>query len=1524
MAFDLGGFLKKRWDTSVIKDAVSANTAADQQRRQVTAVKMATPARPNVPYYGSFSPQVTNQDQAVQQSGRNLGRQQREGQITGQQFNDKFSQLLASTTKDAGYKTPVQQATGIAKGIAKPFWETGDTVVKGAQLGLANVTNNTQAADNARARRDQSYRDSIVAPVSRAYNQVSETPVGNIIPGNAARKNTEKQIENKLIDLEKNTDSFTTNKTKEIADGIRSGIYDPQKGQEAIQQLLSVNQEVNDQLGRFYNQKLEKAGFNKDMTAAQMYAQSFGDLASTAGLVISPTSGAALKAAGGSVIKNGLTELGTNSVLNALGGGASAYGQGANLNESLKAAATNAVVGAALMGVGYIKAGLKGPAAVDTNVPAAPGSLRERIQSAKNDVRLAISNPDGADTTTFKISNPLDAKTTGLDINNPMGAQTKPLKISNPMGADTGKKLSIMDRYRQATDIDAPGQDGFIRLPGGKNDPAPRLSTEQKTFLNDYAEMLEGMDADKSGGMLIPDGEAYGGGYKRSTSHSKFYSDTFAEKGRAPSKLDWFNEAKRQIDSGKAAFGASEDYKAVPKKTRRVNKPISQPVDDLPVNVKRVTNDSVNPPAVLSDKKLVQLSKQEQLPQQLVRTVGQAKSPQLLQNDSLTNSTTKVKLNTDRLNTTGGYDAMARLDKATQETITKMSNKDVQRVAKDAGIDTKTYTDEQVRTKIAEQLNVRQDAVRLQNEADAAFKAGDLKTAEEKLARSAAMGRVSREQGTDLARQLQARRIIANELDTPQQRMFKLLDNAGVNPEVYVKRLAKVDFSDPTDVVKAYRELVPAKAGDWLDTVRYNSMLSSPLTHIVNTASNAINVGIVAPLEKTLRGVADATGGLFGKERKYAAGEGAAYAKGAAINLKKAAGEFLDVMRGIDRTQNLDLQEYSTPLAIGGVKGATYSTLSFPMKMLGASDKFFRTLAEGGETSALNLRESKGIKIKGNKQALAKAEGAYRLYQQDTDLRGQGGILQSIDSVTNSIMKLRKDHTWARFVFPFVKTPTNILKQGVEFSPLGFANAVTAADKATALTRAAIGTAVFGASAAALGAGDLTWGTPTNANERDRFLAEGKQPYAIRIGGKWVGFSKLPPAVSFPLALTAGIDDAIKQKKMSESTADAILEGVAKWGQFLGDQSYVKNIGDTLAAFKGDSDRAVQAVSNYPQQVVPFRALTGWIARMSDDTERKVDTSKGNIDKQVQSLMLNYPGLRQKVGTRDYKGQPIPANNPILNSFAPFKITDQRATNPIDAELDANKAAPKTSLLTPRQTADIEKITATKVGEYQKQLIDSDEYKALSSEDKRKRLATLAEDVKVVENRKYQTKYAIGERALDFKGKETVLSKNQVNLLLNGDITPYKTGTSSAGKVETPKDVDSSNRDLTMTRAKASNDLNTWKKVAGEEFTALDKQIKELDPKTDQVKINTLTKKKEALEREAKTYLTNGYIKKPKTATGKGGRGGKISLPANISNAARSSTFTNLNRLLAGTTKTNSNRKRAGGKATLNKITVRS
>lgn len=830
--------------------------------------------------------------------------------------------------------------------------------------------------------------------------------------------------------------------------------------------------------------------------------------------------------------------------------------------------------------------------------------------------------------------------------------------------------------------------------------------------------------------------------------------------------------------------------------------------------------------------------------------------------------TTQVKLNTSRLNISD--QSRQQLDTATAETIPRLSNKEVEQFAKSAGLDLKSHTIDQTRAIIAKQLALRQRITSTQKAAEDARIGGDTVKAEQLLRQAADFGRTSRSQGTDVARQLQARAIIANEMATPQQRIFQLLDEAGVNPDVYIKRFANVDFNDAKQVVAGYRDLVPAKFGDWIDTVRYNSMLSSPLTQAVNIVGNVGGV-MIAPVEKTIRG-------LFSKN--YAAGEGVAYAGGAARNIRQAVDNALETWRGNQEITNLDiaLQGGHIPVAVGGVKGGVASTLSIPTRALGAFDKLFRTIAEGGEQAALNVRAAKGIKIKGNVPALLEQEAAYRVFQAESHIPGQGALLDAADSIAGLIMRARNSESpivsWAaKFSAPFVKTINNIGKQGmVEYSPLGYINALSAADKATALTRASIGTAVFGLGGMMVGAGEATWGEPRSPEEKAAFRAEGKQPYSIKIGDKWIQYSKLPPWFSFPFALSAGIRDALDNKRMSESTADAILLGVAQWGEFLSDQSYLKNVGDTLAALKGDTEKVAAAVSNYPQQIVPFRALSGWIARMTDGTDRKLNTDTSYVNQQVQSFMLQYPWLRQKVDHRidPFTGQPLAANNPIFNNLSPVKITTDRGFG-------------NTSGLNIDQRQMMRDLPENQRGGFRQGIMVK---KDLASQDRREQeqfkkqtgsvkvAGATTSGVKQLASGKFYAKVGSDFKTFDTEGdaKKALFvegfksGKDKIKQFGNQVYLKAKNeqGYSVMSKAQYDFNQNDSKLVLEMDRAKASDDVGRWFGAAEQRYNAMDALRQSYDPETEADKIADITLKMENLLETAEKYKEYGGFKKGK------------------------------------------------------------
>lgn len=101
-------------------------------------------------------------------------------------------------------------------------------------------------------------------------------------------------------------------------------------------------------------------------------------------------------------------------------------------------------------------------------------------------------------------------------------------------------------------------QGGYAKNPfyDKKNDIAQDLSPEQSDFINEYANMLENMGQDNGVAVNPETGQRISNNYR-----------TAENKGKAMSKADWFEQARQDLESGKGAYGASEDYKKLPSQT---------------------------------------------------------------------------------------------------------------------------------------------------------------------------------------------------------------------------------------------------------------------------------------------------------------------------------------------------------------------------------------------------------------------------------------------------------------------------------------------------------------------------------------------------------------------------------------------------------------------------------------------------------------------------------------------------------------------------------------------------------------------------------------------------------------------------------------------------------------------------------------------------------------------------------------------------------------------------------------------
>ena len=757
---------------------------------------------------------------------------------------------------------------------------------------------------------------------------------------------------------------------------------------------------------------------------------------------------------------------------------------------------------------------------------------------------------------------------------------------------------------------------------------------------------------------------------------------------------------------------------------------------------------------------------------------------------------------------------------------------------------------------------------------------------------------------TDAGRTLQAHKQVAdphqaNILDVMTDQIQKQTDDLAA-VQAALDKLPK----NPTgkELANFYRTFVKASKEDWLDKFRYTNMLSSPLTHIVNVSSNLSGVAGIAPVQKLFEGATDSAKHVltFGKKPKTMyAGEAGAYYKGVAKSWKDASQKFKDVMSGKETMTNPDIDAlYNIPLATKGIKGQADKVLSFVPKLLEASDQFATTLTKGGERGALKYRMGKGVKYTAAQvDDMVDDAARYRVFRQELGKQGQGHLLDMIDFVPRQVSKARRSSNpyvrqIAKFTFPFINTPTNLFKQGIEYSPAGIFTLHGSANKTSQAAKALMGTTTMTMIAGALAAGgDLTFGEPTDPKQRDAFRAEGKQPYAFRLPGtdKWIGYSKTHPAIGFNFAMVAAYKDAMDKGSVDQSTLDKFAASASGVLGFFRDQSYMKSLGDMTSIMQAKdgarlSDIVANQATNTANQLMPFKSMTSWIGRQIDPTQRKVDYDAGTPQQIWQGIVKDIPGLNKGVPARKnpYTGEDLKNDNPILNSFSPLRVTNDRGfgnTTGLNIDQREQLRDLPADQKEPFRRGIIEEKALNKEVTNEKEKIKREDEKAILNAGKQ----TGGEgDIKQLSSGKFYTK--VGNSFETFDTKEAAEKAVAVNKFKSsgqkklevGDKVYLKSdneqGYTVKTKVQYEYDQVDSKATLDMDRAKGADDLEGWATAAGAKYEAMKKLRDSYDPETEQDKINDITKKMEDLQDTADKYAEQGGFKKGKS--GKGARKG--------------------------------------------------
>lgn len=555
----------------------------------------------------------------------------------------------------------------------------------------------------------------------------------------------------------------------------------------------------------------------------------------------------------------------------------------------------------------------------------------------------------------------------------------------------------------------------------------------------------------------------------------------------------------------------------------------------------------------------------------------------------------------------------------------------------------------------AQILKTRQDIVR--------YAKGNDKESAERLVESIKKASAA---ATDAGRLLGSFGIKAEESQIPgvglKIDIVKKFEGLGLEFKDYEKDFLKVDWQDANSVVKFFRKYKPATFSEWIDEFRYMNMLSSPKTHILNALSNMIQVAGLRPITRLAAGGIDKIGSAFNtkRERENYIRQVPAYYKGALNSFGDATTGAIDALTGRTLIERPDINRIPT----------NFRTLKWGQgvsRALEAGDVFFRTLAAAGEVEALTKRNllKRGKQLTPEeiiKQSKATAEEiVFRKPLDPKNKTGQGTILSAIDKTTSAIYTLRRV-PGVKWFIPFVRTPMNIVKQGIEYSPLGWGTLWKNKNKTEQAGKALIGSMVFAAAGQLALEDKLTWAVPRGKTARELFYASGQQPYSVKIGDTWVSYSRIGP-LAYPLAMAASIkyhsiDNPKADVTSREEKTILALAGISK---FFSDQSYLQGIGDIIKAVEGSERGVADAVLGPPKQLIPLGSLLRWTSHIIDPIYRKAKPSLSpkaiveNIQKDLPWLSTGVPPYVDAI-----TGKPADRESPLFNAFSPFTIRKEK------------------------------------------------------------------------------------------------------------------------------------------------------------------------------------------------------------------------------------------------------------------------
>lgn len=475
--------------------------------------------------------------------------------------------------------------------------------------------------------------------------------------------------------------------------------------------------------------------------------------------------------------------------------------------------------------------------------------------------------------------------------------------------------------------------------------------------------------------------------------------------------------------------------------------------------------------------------------------------------------------------------------------------------------------------------------------------------------------------------------------------------------------------------VNRFTSKLRIKANQGLDGVYelyVNSILSGPITHAVNIGSNAI-LTTWLPTQQFVEGASafarrdfDKASADFAKGRKMFAGLMEGVGDMFRLYGKENRGKG---MTGLGYDKSIDIAaeklkaRHKPAIGMEGddlLAGAVNKLGAFvrlPGNVLQEEDKWFKMIHYRMHTNSAAMEKAMMHNASnGGKMTRQQIGNMYNFHRINPDQLAidTAKDLGEYYTFTNQLEKHgRKGSSWIRgtpgmrYMFPFINTPTNIVKMGLNHGMYGnltkdlkvaLGKGVPAAERDAAIAKIAMGSLVPATIVGMLDEDRIT-GRIDMATQVGRFKhSQGKPEYSIRAGDTWYSYEKIEPFRSI-VGLYVTFKDAMTNIRHfdpdsgepNELIDKIAFAGIAPVLQTITDNYMMNEIGGVMeilnAASVGNPDSFLETF----QKVGANMTVASGVRQANNVF---FDGAYRQADGYIESVMAGIPGLSKTLPIR--------------------------------------------------------------------------------------------------------------------------------------------------------------------------------------------------------------------------------------------------------------------------------------------------